>query len=529
MSRMTAAIAALVLTSAIGVPAHADATDPVSPAAPTSPAVPTSPVVPPSPETPAPETPAPEAPAPEIAPTPEAPAPEVPAPEVSAPEPPTPEITVPEAPIAPEAPTSPVVTPTPPTSPPSPTSPTTPPSPTTAPTTPTSPTSPPVPAGSPGKAQSFWLHMDSSPISDTTIAEQAKKLAYVVLNAWEGHLSAKFKKANPAIKVFVYKDLSSTRSYACRNGADDKAIPTGVGYCEAEKSHPEWFLTDKKGKRFEYGGYSGHWQMDVGNREYQRRWGDNVIASAKAGGFDGVLMDNALFGCDTYHKGRCPKAYPTDMAFQTAYKSMFANLRPRFAAAGILTVANLANARLYPGLWDAYTEHLDGGFDEWWVAFSGTNLLAAGDGGWARQAEQIASNEARGKITWVQPHFSPSENGAFRYALSSYFLVKGGKSAIAETVGMDNYGEPAPTRPEYNWDLGEPTGPYQTIGKNLFRRDFTCGTVVVNTNRTGGSALRVDLGRTHSDEHGFFVLSVSLGGTSGSVLRKPCTAAKSRE
>jgi hypothetical protein len=365
--------------------------------------------------------------------------------------------------------------------------------------------------------------MDSSPISDAEITQHAKKLAYVVLNAWEGDLSAKFKKANPAIKVFVYKDLSSTRSYACRNGVDDKQVPTGVGYCEA-KSHPEWFLTDTSGRRFEYSGYLGHWQMDVGNPEYQRRWGDNVIASAKAGGFDGVLMDNALFGCETYHDGRCPKAYPTDTAFQAAYKGMFTALRPRFAAAGILTVANLANARLYPGVWDAYTEHLDGGFDEWWVAFSGSNLLHAGTDGWTRQAEQIASNEARGKITWVQPHLSPGDSRAFRYALASYFLVQGGKSAIAETVGTDNYGDPAPARPEYAWDLGKPIGPYHTVGKNLLRRDFTCGAVVVNTNQTGASQLKIDLGRAYADEQGLSVLSISLGGTSGSVLRKPCVA-----
>ncbi len=375
---------------------------------------------------------------------------------------------------------------------------------------------------SPGRAQTFWLHLDSSPISDEKIIKHAKKLSYVVLNAWEGGLSAKFKKANPAIKVFVYKDLSSTRSYACRKGVDDKHIPTGIGYCEAQKSHPEWFLTDTRGKRFEYSGYAGHWQMDVGNAAYQRKWGDNVIASAKAGGFDGVLMDNALFGCDTYHIGRCPKAYPTNQAFQTAYKSMLANLRPRFVAAGILTVANLANARLHPGTWDAYTENLDGGFDEWWLAFSGTDLLPEGADGWSAQAKQIASNEARGKITWVQPHLSPGDNQAFRYALASYFMVQGGKSAIAETVGTDNYGEPAPSRPEYAWNLGKPIGPYKSVGKNLLRRDFACGSVVVNTNRPGGGPLKVDLGKTYSDEQGSSVVTISLGGTFGSVLRKPC-------
>jgi hypothetical protein len=377
-------------------------------------------------------------------------------------------------------------------------------------------------AAAPGRAQSFWLHLDSSPISDDEIAKHAESVAYVVLNAWEGDLVAKFKKANPDIRAFVYKDLSSTRGYACRNGVDDEQIPTGIGYCEAERTHPEWFLTDGGGKRFEYSGYADHWQMDVGNTAYQRQWGDNVIANAKSAGFDGVLMDNALFGCDTYHEGTCPAAYPTDEAFQAAYLSMFASLRQRFADAGILTVANLANARLHPGVWDAYTEYLDGGFDEWWIAFSGTNLLPAGPDGWGAQAGQIASNEARGKITWVQPHVEPTDDRAFRYALATYFLVNGGRSAIAETVGRDDYGDPAPTRPEHSWDLGVPTGPYRTVGKNLFRRDFSCGTVVVNTNPSGGTALSIDLGRAHADEWGSPVVTVALPGTTGKILRKAC-------
>ncbi|MFD9735501.1 putative glycoside hydrolase [Umezawaea sp. NPDC059074] len=376
--------------------------------------------------------------------------------------------------------------------------------------------------GDSGKAQSFWLHLDSTPITDAEIATHAHEQSYVVLNAWEGDLAGKFKNANPQIRVFVYKDLSSTRAYACENGQDDARIPTGVGFCAADQAHPDWFLTDGGGKRFEYSGYQGHWQMDVGNTAYQDAWGDNVIASAKEGGFDGVLMDNALFACDTYHEGVCPAAYPTDEAFQNAYKSMLSNLRGRFADAGLLTVANLANARLHPGAWDAYTEYLDGGFDEWWLAFGKGDLLPEGADGWSAQADQIASDEARGKITWVQPHVTPDDDRSFRYAMASYFLVQGGRTAIAATVGRDEYGDPAPSRAEYDWDLGDATGPYRTVGKNLLVRDFTCGMVVVNTNPSVSGEVRVDLGVLHRDEQERSVASVSLAGTSGSILRRPC-------
>nr|BFE52131.1 hypothetical protein GCM10017745_55580 [Saccharothrix mutabilis subsp. capreolus] len=353
------------------------------------------------------------------------------------------------------------------------------------------------------------------------IATEAKRRSYVVLNAWEGELARKLKAANPKLQTFVYKDLTSTRSYACRNGEDDAQLPTGVGYCDADKNHPDWFLLAPGGQRFEYSGYSGHWQMDVGNPAYQNAWADNVVASSK-GVFDGIFMDNALFPCDAYHSGTCPAKYPTNASIQDAYKSMLANTRAKFTAAGLKTVANLSNARLHTGAWDAYTEHLDGGFDEWWLTFSDSDLLSEYPEGWSRQVAEIASNEARGKITWVQPHFSRGAEQPFRYALASYLLASGGRSAIAEIDVTDGYDNASPWHPEYDWELGAPSGPYKALGGNVFRRDFACGVVIVNANRTGSPAVGVDLGGSYTNAKSSPVSSVALAGTSGEVLRKSC-------
>ncbi|WP_447007785.1 putative glycoside hydrolase family 15 protein [Saccharothrix isguenensis] len=379
----------------------------------------------------------------------------------------------------------------------------------------------PTPGGG-GRVQSFWLHLNSTPVSDYALFIEARRRSYIVLNAWEDWMVPRLKAVNPDVRVFVYKDLSSTRSYACRNGVDDARLPTGVGYCEAEKNHPEWFLLDPEGRRFEYSGYSGHWQMDVGNTAYQEAWATRVVESSTASGFDGVFMDNALFPCDAYHPGVCPAKYPTDAEFQQAYKSMLANTRGEFVAAGLKTVANLSNARLHAGVWDAYTEHLDGGFDEWWVAFDDTNLLPEYPEGWSKQVAEIASNEARGKITWVQPHFSPGDDRAFRYALASYLMANGKRAAIAELHQTDRYDDATPWHPEYEWDLGSPAGPYRSVAPNVFGRDFACGTVVVNANPTGSRSVTVRLGGPHVTERGKVVKSVSLPGTSGSILRKFC-------
>ncbi|QQQ79444.1 putative glycoside hydrolase family 15 protein [Saccharothrix sp. 6-C] len=373
-----------------------------------------------------------------------------------------------------------------------------------------------------GTVQSFWLHMNSTPVSDEVLATEARRRAYIVLNAWEGALVPKLKAANPAVQVFVYKDLSSTRSYACRDGVDDAQLPTGVGYCQAEKDHPEWFLLDPDGRRFEYSGYSGHWQMDVGDTGYQQAWAANVIDRSTESGFDGVFMDNALFPCDAYHKGVCPAKYPTDAAMQDAYRSMLANTRDDFVAAGLKTVANLSNARLHAGAWDAYTEHLDGGFDEWWLTFDDTDLLSEYPEGWSRQVAEITANEAKGKITWVQPHHTQGADRPYRFALASYLLAAGDHAAIASIDQTDGYGDPTPWRTEYDWDLGTPTGPHKTVGTNIHLREFTCGTVVVNANRTDTKSVTVPLDEAHLTERGTTVDQVSLAGTTGAILRKPC-------
>lgn len=374
-----------------------------------------------------------------------------------------------------------------------------------------------------GRVQSFWLHLNSTPVSDTMIATEAKRRAHVVLNAWEGDLLKKLKAANPKVKVYVYKDLSSTRSYACKNGKDDQHLPAGLGYCDVRKNHPEWFLKGSNGKELLYSGYEGHVQMDIGNPEYRKAWVSKVVASSKSTGFDGVFLDNALYTCDAYHSGECPPKYPDNVTFQEAYKGMLAEVRSAFKAAGLISVGNLTNARLHAGGWDAYGAYLDGGFDEWWLTFSSNRLLEDYPQGWRRQVAEVAVHEASGKMTWVQPHFDAGDEKAFRYALASLFMTTSGHAAIAEIAKTDGYADPTPWHAEYDWHLGHPAGAYRKVADKVFRRDFTCGVALVNANPTGSPAVRVSLHRTYQDHDGKPVTSVSLAGTTGMLLRAACS------
>ncbi|MFD4669666.1 putative glycoside hydrolase [Lentzea sp. NPDC058450] len=373
-----------------------------------------------------------------------------------------------------------------------------------------------------GRVQSFWLHLNSTPVSDETIAIEAKRRAHVVLNAWEGDLLRKLKAQNPAIKVYVYKDMSSTRSYACKQNRDDDQLPAGLGYCFVRNNRADWFLRGTDGKELVYAGYQGHWQMDIGNQDYRKAWVSGVVKGAKSTGFDGVFIDNVLYTCDAHHPGKCPAKYPDNASFQNAYKGMLAEVRSGFAAAGLLSVGNLTNARLHDGGWEAYGAHLDGAFDEWWLTFAGNRLLEDYPQGWRRQVGEIATNEANGKMTWVQPHFGPGDTKAFRYALASLFMTTSGHAAIAEIAKTDAYAGPTPWHREYDWNLGHPAGAYRAVADKVYRRDFTCGVVLVNANPTGSPKVKVDLLRTYLDHDGKQVTSVSLPGTTGSVLRANC-------
>src|SRR5665213_984653 len=48
---------------------------------------------------------------------------------------------------------------------------------------------------------------------------------YLELNSWEGSEAATLKAQHPGLKVLMYEDMSSTRSYAVHNGTDDLRIP----------------------------------------------------------------------------------------------------------------------------------------------------------------------------------------------------------------------------------------------------------------------------------------------------------------
>ncbi|NUT46350.1 MAG: hypothetical protein HOV94_03370 [Saccharothrix sp.] len=374
----------------------------------------------------------------------------------------------------------------------------------------------------PGRAQSFWFHLRPDPkLTGDRLRAQAARHRHIVLNAKDHGRLRDIRSGNPRAEVFVYKDISSTRSYACKDGVDEPYLPTGVGYCHADRHHRGWFLLDGKGERLRYQGYSGHWQMDVGRDDYLTCWVDDVVEEAGKLRFDGVYLDNALVAADDYHPGTVPAKYPTNALMQDAYADALAHVHGRLGEKGLRVAANIANARLHRGVWQRYVEHLDVGVDEWWVALGKGNLLPDYAEGWRRQVEEIAHDEALGKGTWVQPHFPREDRRALWYSMASYFLATGGHAMITEIDRTDDHTTLPPERAVYGWDLGEPREAHHETaqGSGLFRRRFTRGLALVNANKEGSRTVAVDGGHVDMDDRDV-TSPVTLPALTGMVLRR---------
>ena len=373
-------------------------------------------------------------------------------------------------------------------------------------------------APSAGTIGTFLYDFSQFPLDVQTEAKRRKSIA---LNATDWGLIPQLKAVNPDIKVLVYKDLSSSRTWDCTNGVDHTYITSGVGYCYADKAHPEWFLTDGGGKRLEYQGWPDHWQMDIGNPEYQQAWLQNVKAELVTKGWDGVFMDNALTAADNYHPGVTPAGYPTNAGFQSAYQSMLQVTGNGIRSAGLTAIANINETRLFPGLWSSYTSSLTGGMEEYftnWNSTPGTGYIYDwGWTGWDDQLSEVTDTASAGKAGHFMTKVTTSSGDdieALRYGLATFLLGTDGRSLFGTNSQR--------WAPEFEWDLGAAMGASYSLGGSVHRRDFAAGTVIVNAQSSG--SMTVNLAKPHLNASNQLVSSVSIAPLRGVILRVPPTA-----
>jgi putative glycosyl hydrolase-like family 15 (GHL15) protein len=341
---------------------------------------------------------------------------------------------------------------------------------------------------------------------------------YVILNSWDAPMIPTLKAQNPGLKVLEYKNLTFTNSDQCRNGQDLAYLTTGVGYCDADQHHPDWFLTDPSGNRLSSSGYPDAWMMDVGNPGYQATWLTNVLADLHAGGWDGVFMDDTDADMSWHLNGRTIAQYPTSAQWRAATRSMLAGVGPQLRAAGFLAVSNMytpwASDYDAHATWSDWLQFVSGASQEYYSKWgTGSSGWFAGNDWTYRQQFQVLTEQA-GKIFLGITYAPHADSRSMTYARANFLLFDDPANGGALMFEPSDPEAQDPYAPSWTQDIGSPAGARFQSG-SAWRRNYSGGTVVVNPTT---STVTVELGQTYLDANGTPVTSVTLGPTTGAVL-----------
>ncbi len=341
--------------------------------------------------------------------------------------------------------------------------------------------------------------------STLSIAQEASSYQEMVLQATNASLVPQLKAANPHLKVFLYEGID-----AAENQTQARTSCTSAPWDIA--NHPSWLLKDQNGNPIINGPI---FLVDPGNTGYQQTCLANVIATAKAGGFDGVYWDMVSGSLAwSLPAGETVPAYASTTTWQNALTSMLTYGYQQLHANGLLQVANVGGAYLTPGLWQRWNGVMDGAEDE---AFTnqGTGGLAAGIWAWPKQVAEIQWSEANGKMLML--HSYQTNESGLTYGLASMMLAADGNTTYSTSNNC--YASCEQFIPEYTTadQLGAPVGSYMQLPNGVYERWFQNGVVVVNP--TANTVPTFSLGgHTYSGSQLTNVTSVSMGPTSGYVL-----------
>jgi hypothetical protein len=340
-----------------------------------------------------------------------------------------------------------------------------------------------------------------------TPAQEGRRYGIMILRQTDAAVVPRLKAGNPKLRVFMIVDMMSA------DPGDPTGISNWVGYTEADTNHPEWFLTDAGGNRLPFKDYPDSLVMDVGNPAYQRAGLANITRLAKAGGFDGVFLDDANASLRWILAGgsaECVK-YPTDAKWQPAVYSFLSSVAPQLRAAGLLVAANIGGSTITPGLWQRWNGPLDGAMEE---SFTNGGSGRDSNGLWLARLKHALWSEANGKI--ALDHAVTATRSGARYGLATMLLAANGENKFYASTDYSH----EVWWPEYTATkrLGSALGRFSVLPNGVYQRRFTNGVVLVNPQMHAAS--RVPLGGAYVGSGLGRVRSVRLTRTSGVVLLK---------
>ena len=338
-------------------------------------------------------------------------------------------------------------------------------------------------------------------------AREGARYRVMILHYYDRRIIRRLKAANPGLRVLMYVDMMSS------DLRDPAGVADWAGYRNARAKHPGWFLRDRNGAPLVFKDYPAARVMDVGNRSYQNAGAARVIRMAKAGGFEGIFLDDANASLRWVIPGAAARCvtYPTTPRWQSAAYSFLSNVGRQLHRAHLLAVANIGGSTITPGLWQKWNGPLDGAMEESFTN-GGTGADSVANGRWPAKLGHALWSEKHGKLSL--DHAMTSTRAGARYALATMLLVSRRENLFSASVGYSR----EVWWPEYATasSLGAPLAPYRVLRDGVYRRDFANGVVLVNPDASTAAGIR--LGGTYSGPGLRRVTRVSLGPTSGLVL-----------
>ncbi len=308
----------------------------------------------------------------------------------------------------------------------------------------------------------------------------------VDLPPWDTAELYALKAANPNVKVLMYQNAS-----AVSNTPDSTGIyPTGVSYDQAAANG--WLLDNTSGQPIQFQGYPWLYAADIGSSSYQQAWASNVIKLLGSAPWDGVMLDDVNPTIQYHYCVSCVAKYPSDAQYGQAMKSFLANVGPQLMATGKLAIANIGSWSAYNSVTNPWLEYLSGAEDEEFVKWGDTPNNGYQDPtGWANELNEIKLAASEGKAFIGITH---SDNGDAKAAVYGYAteLLAGNANSLFY-MGADYTNQT--WFPEYDYNLGTPTGTYTELPSGVYERAFTNGLAVVNPTT---ATQRVSLGGTYS-------------------------------
>jgi hypothetical protein len=297
------------------------------------------------------------------------------------------------------------------------------------------------------------------PTRQQAICRLAINYRDVILERGWDDAAKRLRKVNPQVSLWQRRTLA----LAC-TGCES----SGLDLAQVRDDHPQWILRDAAGNEVHLANRPDEVLLDFGDPDYQATWQERVGVDLAAGGWSGVVIDDARNDLQLSATPIDPRTgQPMTDADRARYLAeALALVRGALKTDGFSLVADNEPPSIVDkaqiGSTDAVMAQDQGG------GFAGRRGAA-----WDELFTYYQAAVDRHVGAWVSDGGAPRSRSLF--GVASYFLVSGPLSSYGPVDG--------PRNALYDIDLGEPADPAREVN-GAWVRTFAAGTVAVAPGET---------------------------------------------